>query len=361
MMALGEPLPKTIFGTGWLLSDGGKMSKSKGNSIDPAELVKKYGVDAVRYFLNREIVLGQDGNYTEEALINRLNSDLANDLGNLLSRTAGMAEKYFNGQIPDAHKETSFDAALIESSQRAVQKAGELMDRMAFSEALSEIWAMVRRANKYVDETEPWLLHRSKETEALARVLYMLCETLRHAAVLISPVMPDTSAEIFRQLGIWDAKLKTWGSLVFGNLPHKIKIEKGDALFPRIDVKAALGEKEEPSKAAESKPQITIDDFGKLDLRVGIIKECVKVSEKLLKSQVDIGGEVRQILSGIAEWYAPEDMAGKRVVVITNLKPIKLRGFVSEGMLLAAGEGTANDPVKVVSVDGEPPAGTVVR
>jgi len=361
MMALGEPLPKTVFVTGWLLSNGGKMSKSKGNSIDPIDLAKRYGVDALRYFLMREVVQGQDGNYSEDSLINRINSDLANDLGNLLSRTVGMIEKYFEGKLPAVPKKmTSFDDALISTVEASEAKASQAYDRMAFSEALSEIWVSVRRANKYVDETEPWLLHRSKETEALARVLYMLCETLRHTAILISPVMPGTSAEIFRQLGIWDDKLKTWESLKFGKLPCEVKIEKGETLFPRIDVKA-IKETEAEEQAVPSKPQITIDDFGKLDLRVGIVKECVKASEKLLKSQVDIGSEMRQILSGIAQWYAPEDMVGRRVVVVTNLKPIKLRGFLSEGMLLAAGEGTDDDPVKLVAVDGEPAAGTFVR
>ncbi|MCL2704278.1 MAG: methionine--tRNA ligase [Defluviitaleaceae bacterium] len=361
LLALGEPLPKSIYGTGFLLSDGAKMSKSKGNVIDPIELTQKYGVDAVRYFLMREIALGQDGNCTELALVNRINADLANDLGNLLSRTVGMIDKYFAGEVPETQSRTSFDDSLTETCKSSAAKAAEAMDQLDFTEALTEIWAMIRRANKYVDETEPWVLHRNNEQGALARVLYMLAETLRHASILVSPVMPQASAEIFRQLGIYNDKLKSWDSLEFGKLPAKVNIEKGGTLFPRIDVKAALGGAEKENEPVPSLPQITIDDFAKLDLRVGIIKECEKASDKLLKSQIDIGGQTRQILSGIAEWYKPEDMVGKRVVVVTNLKPIKLRGFMSEGMILASGEGTGGSPVRLVTVEGDPPAGTGVR
>lgn len=366
MMALGEPLPKTVYGTGWLLIDGGKMSKSKGNVVDPMELVKKYGSDAVRYFLMREIVMGQDGNYTEEALAGRINADLANDLGNLLSRTVGMIEKYFDGSVKKTEVHTAFDGDVIEILKLARIKAEEHMDAMDFSHALTEIWGVVRRANKYVDETEPWVLFRNKSMDELARVMYVLAEVLRHAAIMIGPVMPRTSKEIFRQLGIGDDDLKCWKSLEFGKLPGALKVQKGETLFPRIDLAAAFGEESAPAPAPVPDPksdtnEITIDDFAKLDLRVGIIKECEKVGERLLKSQVDMGGETRQILSGIAQWYSPEDMVGKRVVVVANLKPIKLKGHLSQGMILAAGEGTPDDPVRVVSVDGDAPPGTNVR
>ncbi|MDR1704404.1 MAG: methionine--tRNA ligase [Clostridiales bacterium] len=362
LMALGEPLPKTVFGTGWLLIDGAKMSKSKGNVVDPEILVEKYGVDAVRYFLMREVVMGQDGNYTEEALASRINADLANDLGNLLSRAAGMIDKYFGGTLPAEHKATSFDESLINTAGQTIVKSAAAMDRIAFSEALTEIWTMVRRANKYVDETEPWTLFRNGDKTALAGALYNLAEILRLSAILISPVMPDTSAEIFRQLGITDDSLKTWNSLSFGGLPKSITIVKGAAMFPRIDLKAAFGEPDKPAEpnadvkteakaapAVKTENYIGIEDFAKLELRVGIVKSCEKVSEKLLKSQIEIGGETRQILSGIAERFTPEDMIGKAVVVVTNLKPIKLRGHMSEGMILAAGEG---EGLRLVTADG---------
>lgn len=364
LMALGEPLPKTVYGTGWILMDGGKMSKSKGNAVDLDELIPKFGVDAIRYYLMREIVMGQDGNYTEEALAARINADLANDLGNLLSRTVGMIERYFGGTLPENQAATAFDGVLMETAATTVTKYAGAMDKLAVSDALSEVWTLVRRGNKYVDETEPWTLHKKGETEALAGVLYNLAETLRITAVLISPVMPGTAAEILRQIGISGPELSAWDSLAFGKLPKAVTVAKGGVIFPRLDLKAMFNKGEGGKTAQEApktqeksgKPEITIDDFAKAELKVGVILQCEKVSDKLLKSQVRIGGETRQILSGVAEFYAPEDMVGKHVVVVTNLRPIKLRGHLSEGMILAA-SGEAG--VKLVTADGAVDGDTV--
>ncbi|MDR1531415.1 MAG: methionine--tRNA ligase [Clostridiales bacterium] len=360
LMALGEPLPKRVFGHGWLIVDGVKMSKSLGNVIDPKVLVARYGVDAIRYFLLREIVFGQDGNFTNEALIGRINSDLANDLGNLLSRTVGMIEKYFGARLPALQEPTAFDKEISDLAASTVDKVEECMDNMLFSDALAAIWTFVRRSNKYADETQPWVLVKQEgKRPQLANVLYTLAESLRITAVLISPFMPNTPGLIRRQLSITDDGLAAWETARrFGLLPREIEIEKGEIIFPRIDLKAEL-EKLRTVNTAE--PEVSIEDFSKISMKVGkvVASEKVAGSDKLLKSQIKIGDEVRQVVSGIAQYYSPEEFVGKRVVVVTNLKPVKLRGVMSYGMILAAGGDEGE--LRLVTTDGHIAEGTVVR
>jgi len=380
LMALGEPLPKQVFGHGWLVIDGGKMSKSKGNVVDPRVLVDKYGVDAVRYFLMREVAFGQDGNFTNEVFFNRINSDLANDLGNLLSRTVGMIDKYFGGKIPMEKQGNAFDDDLIQTALTAVKGYEAQMEQMFFSDALTEVWTLVRRANKYIDETAPWVLAKDEAKQAeLAHIMYMLAEVLRILAVLISPFMPNTPKAIYTQLNITDDAIKTWESVQsFGRLAGDVTITKGEVVFPRIDVKKELEaiaaeaeaaqvfiKEETPvkkvEKATEEPQMIGIEDFAKIQMKTGVVLACeaVEGSDKLLKSQIKIGGETRQIVSGIAKHYAPEQMVGKTVVVVANLKPVKLRGVLSEGMILAASDEAGN--LVIVTTDGEMSDGAGVR
>ncbi len=354
LMALDLPLPKQVFGHGWLIIDGGKMSKSKGNVVDPKVLVEKYGLDAIRYFLLREVAFGQDGNFTNEALIQRINADLANDLGNLVSRTAGMIGKYFGGTLPYEQDSTEFDTDLIKTASSTVKKFEEHMDKMLFSDALSELWALIRRTNKYIDETQPWVLCKDPEkAPVLAGALYNVSESIRIISIMLQPFMTVSPKAIWDQFNMIDERLKEWDSIYkWGLLAHDITVKKGVALFPRIDIEKELASLEAALKAAQAEsvanqsaktdePQfseITIDDFAKVHLVTGevIASEAVKGSKKLLKNTVKMGNETRTILSGIAKHYSPEEMVGKKVVVVANLAPRKMMGEVSHGMILCA-------------------------
>ena len=365
LMALGIALPKQIFGHGWLLLGGGKMSKSKGNVVDPAVLCERYGVDSLRYFLMREVQFGSDGNFTTEAFLQRINTDLSNDLGNLVSRTAAMVEKYFDGVLPSDRRATDADADLVSMVRVLPEIVESQIDHMHFSVALTEIWKVISRANKYIDENMPWALAKNEEEKPrLAEVLYNLAETLRIVAVLISPFMPFTPPKIFESLGIADAKLCDWeSSKTYGLYGSGERVKKLDGLFPRLDIekeleslenlggdssaakaaasdgkKAAQAAKSVPEKNADAISDIQYDDFAKVKMVAGKILESKKVegADKLLVSQVDIGTEVRTIVSGIAHSYAPEEIVGKTVTVLANLAPKKLRGILSYGMLLCA-------------------------
>lgn len=378
LLALDLPLPKKVFAHGWILVNEGKMSKSKGNVVDPMILADKYSTDALRYFLLREFIFGTDGNYSEDILISRINVDLANDYGNLLSRTTAMIEKFQGGIIEAPREKTEFDDELLALFATVPEEMASYMEKLEFHNALAAIWKIITKANKYIDECAPWALNKNNEKDKLATVLYNMAEAIRISTILLTPVMPNTPAKVFAQLGIAGEKeLYTWESLAYGGITPDTKIHRGEPIFPRLEwndeetapaPKKEVKVKEKPEKPAlkkdveaesQNQDQITIDDFAKMELRVATVLTAEKVenADKLLKLGVKIGEEERTVVAGIAKYYAPESLVGKKVVIVANLKPAKLRGIESRGMVLCASD---EDGLEALFVD-EVKSGGVVR
>jgi methionyl-tRNA synthetase len=408
LMALGLPLPNKVFGHGWLLMKDGKMSKSKGNVVDPVTLIDRYGLDALRYYLLREVPFGSDGTFTPESFVERINFDLANDLGNLLNRTVAMIDKYFDGVVPPFIKgATPFDTELVAAAETAVRKTEAALERMEFSVALTSIWTLISRTNKYIDETQPWVLAKDEsQRAALGSVMYALAEALRIVSVLLRPFLTATPAKIWQQLGLEaDNREATtaWDSVQsFGGLPAGIRVQKGDPIFPRLDaeqevafIAAAMGggaakgaaapvpaaaaadsaartdaspgaiasggaAQTNAGEAGDGKSEIGIDDFAKVELRVAqvLAAEPIPKADKLLKLQLDLGYEQRQVVSGIAKHYQPEELVGRKVICVVNLRPVKLRGELSCGMILAA---SAGDQLTLATVPDDMPNGAIVK
>lgn len=376
LMALDLPLPKHLAVHGWITFNGQKMSKSLGNVVDPFILGERYGADAIRYHILREMALGADSSFSNEIMINRINSDLANGLGNLVSRTVAMADKYFGGTLPADREAGDFDAELIAEAKGLVAKVDEFMDKTQINNALAEIFKVVSRANKYIDETAPWVLGKdeSKKTR-LATVLYNLLETIRIVSTLLSNFMPTTMPKVWEQIGAAESDITYENAGKFGVLPADVTVHRGEIIFPRIDVdkeieelNKIIGSNAKPEEKADDgfepapiADEITIDDFAKVDLRVALVKDCEKVkkSKKLLCLQLDDGFGGRQVVSGIAAWYKPEDLIGKKVVIVANLKPVKLCGVESNGMICAA--DTPDGAASVIFPDQDLPCGAKLR
>lgn len=376
LMALDLPLPKHLAVHGWITFNGQKMSKSLGNVVDPFILGERYGADAIRYHILREMALGADSSFSNEIMINRINSDLANGLGNLVSRTVAMADKYFGGTLPADREAGDFDAELMAEAKGLVAKVDEFMDKTQINNALAEIFKVVSRANKYIDETAPWVLGKDESKKArLATVLYNLLETIRIVSTLLSNFMPTTMPKVWEQIGATESDITYENAGKFGVLPADVTVHRGEIIFPRIDVdkeieelNKIIGSNAEPEEKADDgfepapiADEITIDDFAKVDLRVALVKDCEKVkkSKKLLCLQLDDGFGGRQVVSGIAAWYKPEDLIGKKVVIVANLKPVKLCGVESNGMICAA--DTPDGAASVIFPDQDLPCGAKLR
>lgn len=376
LMALDLPLPKHLAVHGWITFNGQKMSKSLGNVVDPFILGERYGADAIRYHILREMALGADSSFSNEIMINRINSDLANGLGNLVSRTVAMVDKYFGGTLPADREAGDFDAELMAEAKGLVAKVDEFMDKTQINNALAEIFKVVSRANKYIDETAPWVLGKDESKKArLATVLYNLLETIRIVSTLLSNFMPTTMPKVWEQIGAAESDITYENAGKFGVLPADVTVHRGEIIFPRIDVNKEIeelnkiiGSNAEPEEKADDgfepapiADEITIDDFAKVDLRVALVKDCEKVkkSKKLLCLQLDDGFGGRQVVSGIAAWYKPEDLIGKKVVIVANLKPVKLCGVESNGMICAA--DTPDGAASVIFPDQDLPCGAKLR
>ncbi|WP_414042092.1 methionine--tRNA ligase [Macrococcus animalis] len=373
LMALDLPLPKKVFAHGWILMKDGKMSKSKGNVVDPHILIDRYGLDAVRYYLMRELPFGSDGVFTPEAFVDRTNFDLANDLGNLVNRTIAMINKYFAGNLTGYKGQMhEVDAEIEALAIETKEKYDTAMENLQYSIALQEVWKLISRTNKYIDETTPWILIKDEtQKELLESVMYHLVENIRFATVMLRPFLTEAPTKIFNQLNIQDPTLFEFASLdTYGKFSDLKVVEKATPIFPRLDAAAEVefikstmqppAQAEEEKEELPSKPEITIDTFNEVELKTATIIDAdyVKKAKKLLKIQVDLGNEQRQIVSGIAEFYKPEDIIGKKVVVVTNLKPVELRGEKSEGMILSAEKDGA---LTLVSVPNAIENGSIVK